>query len=538
VDPVALVLEALASGASRGAADSADDPAGIAYGTLKQLVAARFAGDKGAELALIEHAEDPATWQAPLAKALAGTGASGDEPVLAAARELLELLDSAGARAGRYDVALRGGQGVQVGERNQQVNIYATPSTGYALIRPGQPRNEAAFGPVYEAAGGAPFLGEALGEVYEDGPGLVQHFPGGPAGEPAVICALYGHVPVAVAQEVWNALRAVGRGGHGGGTDGAGFPAASPAGQSAYVGPGTASVKLAGGAWGPGQLLHIADGRWRWRPDAAFDSQAYQDQDTWSSLSEETDLRLRVAARIPVVAEGPRITGAGRSRMLAALPATGLSSTITRLAARYGLEPGELSWQETPEPVGYNDTLRATYQSAVAGPDGRTALHSALWFTLPHQYQPARAIIDVSVNFDAVRPGAFAGTPAHIPAGLKVAPGEIAAFFSCAWQAALILPLAGIENILDMPPAGPPRLEFYIQNRRPGNSGGERTVRTLDMVDFSVFGSTRRAQITDLSAGITAPLGLSTDETRALARQALIRIAEDHAFTDADTADI
>jgi hypothetical protein len=110
------------------------------------------------------------------------------------------------------------------------------------------------------------------------------------------------------------------------------------------------------------------------------------------------DLRLRVAARIPLVAEGSRITGADRSRMLTALPATGLADVIASLAERWGLEPGELSWQETPEPVGYNDTLRAAFQYMIPGPDGRTALHAALWFTLPQRYQPARAIVDLSVD--------------------------------------------------------------------------------------------------------------------------------------------
>jgi hypothetical protein len=91
----------------------------------------------------------------------------------------------------------------------------------------------------------------------------------------------------------------------------------------------------------------------------------------------------------------------------------------------------------------------------------------------------------------------------------------------------MVLPLAGIEDVLEMPPAGPPRLEFYIQNRRPESSGGQRTLRTLDMVDFSVFGPTRRAQIIDLAVGITAPLGLRAEGT-ALAPQALIQMAEDH----------
>lgn len=114
----------------------------------------------------------------------------------AAARELMKLVDAAGTRAGKYDVDVRGAQGVQVGDGNQQFNVYSgvqplMMDSRRPLIRPGQPRNEAAFGPVYEAAGGAAVLGEALGEVQEDGPGLVQYFGGGRRGAPAVICGLY-----------------------------------------------------------------------------------------------------------------------------------------------------------------------------------------------------------------------------------------------------------------------------------------------------------------------------------------------------------
>jgi hypothetical protein len=88
--------------------------------------------------------------------------------------------------------------------------------------------------------------------------------------------------------------------------------------------------------------------------------------------------------------------------MLAALPATGIVGLMTSLAKLYGIEPQNLTWQETPEPGGYNDTLRATYQLTIAGPDGRTALQAALWFTLPHGYADALAIVDLSIDFDAL----------------------------------------------------------------------------------------------------------------------------------------
>jgi hypothetical protein len=227
-----------------------------------------------------------------------------------------------------------------------------------------------------------------------------------------------------------------------------------------------------------------------------------------------------------------------QSRMLAALPAAGLTEVVAGMAARYSLQPGEPGWQETPEPTGYNDTLRVAYQRVIPGPDGRPALQASLWFTLPHAYEAARAIVDLSVDFDAIRSGMFAGTPASIPSDLKVGISEVAAFLSAAWQTAMVLPRAGTEELLDVIPTDPPRLEFYIQNRRPENSGGERTLRTLDMVDFSAFGPTRKSQIIDMAIGVTAPLGLNMAETNALARQAIARMAEDFAFIGAETADI
>jgi hypothetical protein len=125
LDPVTLILGALTSGAAQGVAESAADSVKDAYGKLKGLVARRFAGNKTAEVALAEHADDPGTWQAPLAKALTESGVCADPAIIDAARQLMALLDEAGTRAGKYNVDLRGAQGVQVGDGNQQVNLFS-----------------------------------------------------------------------------------------------------------------------------------------------------------------------------------------------------------------------------------------------------------------------------------------------------------------------------------------------------------------------------------------------------------------------------
>jgi hypothetical protein len=126
------------------------------------------------------------------------------------------------------------------------------------VIKPGQPGNEAPFMAVYEAAGGARRLGRAVGEVQDVGAGFVQYFDGR-ALEPAVICAPYQRVPVAVAIEIWNALQAVGAGAPSGGTARTGIPVgASP--PAAFIGSGSDYIVLAGGGGDRGDWSVLATG--------------------------------------------------------------------------------------------------------------------------------------------------------------------------------------------------------------------------------------------------------------------------------------
>jgi hypothetical protein len=123
VEPVSLIVGALAAGVSETGKAAVKD----AYEALKRLVSARFAGKPAAQTALAEHAGDPDTWEKPLAKAITESGVAADTRVVAAAQELMRLLDEAGTAAGKYRVDLRGAQGVQVGEGNEQVNLFGTP---------------------------------------------------------------------------------------------------------------------------------------------------------------------------------------------------------------------------------------------------------------------------------------------------------------------------------------------------------------------------------------------------------------------------
>jgi hypothetical protein len=92
MDPVTLILAALAAGAAAGAKDIAGDVVRDTYGALKSLVRRRFQGDQAEEIALEKHAEDPQVWNEPLKKALTDSGADQDDEILRRAKELLEKI--------------------------------------------------------------------------------------------------------------------------------------------------------------------------------------------------------------------------------------------------------------------------------------------------------------------------------------------------------------------------------------------------------------------------------------------------------------
>jgi hypothetical protein len=124
MDAVELVMTALSAGAGAGMKDVASTAVHDAYAGLKDLVARRLAGREDGELVLARHEQAPQTWDAPLAAELVAGGAGGDAHLVAAAQAVLDLLDPAGARAGKYQVSMSGSQGVQVGDRNVQHNTF------------------------------------------------------------------------------------------------------------------------------------------------------------------------------------------------------------------------------------------------------------------------------------------------------------------------------------------------------------------------------------------------------------------------------
>lgn len=116
MDPLTLIVTALAQGAATALTDTASDAIRTTYRGLVSLVKRKL----GQEDKLVdEHAEDPDTWQKPLEKKLRDADAEEDEELINAARALLEEIDPAGAQIGKYNVRVSGGQVGAIGDYAQ-----------------------------------------------------------------------------------------------------------------------------------------------------------------------------------------------------------------------------------------------------------------------------------------------------------------------------------------------------------------------------------------------------------------------------------
>ncbi len=124
MDPVALIVTALAAGVASALQDDAKGVVKAAFARLRTLVKERLAGRPGGEFVLTQHEQAPDIYEKPLEYELKESGAAADSALISAAQELMKLLDGQGTAAGKHVVSVKNSAGVQVGDHNTQVNNY------------------------------------------------------------------------------------------------------------------------------------------------------------------------------------------------------------------------------------------------------------------------------------------------------------------------------------------------------------------------------------------------------------------------------
>ncbi len=125
MDPLSLILSALAAGATASAQTTASEAVKDSYTALKTLIQKKFAGKPKAEAALADHADDPETYKLPLKKALLQDHLDQDQEVLKEAQRLMTLVHSQQqVGLGKFNVQIAHAQGVIQGDHATQTNNF------------------------------------------------------------------------------------------------------------------------------------------------------------------------------------------------------------------------------------------------------------------------------------------------------------------------------------------------------------------------------------------------------------------------------
>lgn len=124
MEPINLIVTALASGAAAGAKATTNEAVKDAYKGLVSLVKKRFQGKSTAEMVLVEHKKEPKTWEAPLKSQLKEVDANKDEEIINAAKKLMELVNPEGSADGTYNINIGSAYGSATGNNATVNNNY------------------------------------------------------------------------------------------------------------------------------------------------------------------------------------------------------------------------------------------------------------------------------------------------------------------------------------------------------------------------------------------------------------------------------
>ncbi len=120
MDPITLIITALASGARAVAKDTASQAVKDAYKGLKALIHRKFAEKPDAELALEKYEKEPGAYKEPLEDELTQAAAEKDEEIIRAAEKLMALVNVQQATKGKYNVQVAGNvYGLAQGDQQQ-----------------------------------------------------------------------------------------------------------------------------------------------------------------------------------------------------------------------------------------------------------------------------------------------------------------------------------------------------------------------------------------------------------------------------------
>ena len=118
MDPVTMIVAALAAGASAALKDTAGEAIKDAYAGLKALIKRKLGDTPEADVvASTSMRKLPTYGRSHLKKSSRASGAADDDEILKKAQELLAVADPEGTQIGKYNIKVSGGQVGAIGDQ-------------------------------------------------------------------------------------------------------------------------------------------------------------------------------------------------------------------------------------------------------------------------------------------------------------------------------------------------------------------------------------------------------------------------------------
>ena len=109
MEPMTLILTALAQGAAKVAENTGGQALKDGYNGLKALIKRKFGHAPEKVTPLEQHADAPEVWEKPLEHALQTSEVDKDAEIIELAQKLMAEIDPGAAAAGTYQVNVSGG---------------------------------------------------------------------------------------------------------------------------------------------------------------------------------------------------------------------------------------------------------------------------------------------------------------------------------------------------------------------------------------------------------------------------------------------
>ncbi|MEU0221016.1 hypothetical protein ABZ281_40950, partial [Streptomyces sp. NPDC006265] len=280
-----------------------------------------------------------------------------------------------------------------------------------------------------------------------------------------------------------------------------------------------------GGSWGAGRLTCSGRGVWRWQPLPRFSLHQGRSAEIGTS-GQKPALRLRAVVNLPWAEAGRlEISKPRRTLLEQQLPHSAVAGAVTMLSMRRGADLPAARWGRGP----FGNSARSVgYSCTIAGSHGGPALKASVMLALPTTMESTVvACADVLIE-DAETWAAALGPGWDTQLGFD----EAQAVLLAAWETAAELLPDVVGDVAGLSWAAPPTTELRMTCEQPADNGVLPVLDTL--VDLAPLGSNDGGPRSRMAVTIIAAPAMGRAERQILLREALVLMAREFGYVDAE----